>query len=510
MARRFLAPLVLTMAIACGGENENPVSEPAAPLETFPGLMPPEVSQGWPCPPFTEVESTEDRMGDDDGDGITDCQEDVIGSLADSLDSDADGVPDEFELGELLAEDTDDEILDNLFDSDGDDILDIIDPDDDNDLILTIDEDAAPAGNGDGDPTNDDYDGDGEPNYLDDDDDDDLARNDIEDLAGSGPDCLVDGTANDGDPTNDDFDCDGLLNWLDEDDDNDTAVGCEDTVPDGRITAEGALVDDVDGDGNLDPYDPDDDGDGIPTALEDSNGDGNPCNDDNDGDGRADFRDLDEDNDLLDTTVEDLNGNGLVTDDDSDGDGIADYRDDDDDNDGVDSADEGTETLLDTDNDGTPNYLDVDDDGDGCRTSDEDTDGDGDLENDDADADKIPDYLDADSTACAATRFDLQLTGSGFEASEGSRVYVRVSDDMGTPIDGANDVIAAGGFAFTFPLAVQTGGTYVIDYYVDVVVDGVCDAGSDTIYQLTGLTGGASPLEIMTTADSGLIGTCAL
>ncbi|MEN0063111.1 MAG: hypothetical protein AAGA48_13230 [Myxococcota bacterium] len=531
MARRFLVPLVLSITIACGTTDENPVSEQADPLVDFPGLEPPVVLMGWPCPPFQETDSTEDRMDDDDLDGIVDCQEDIIGSNSDSADSDNDGVSDIDELGRLVRQDDDQadaDILDEVLDTDRDGIIDMLDDDDDNDTIPTIMEDAVPAGDGDGSPLNDDFDADGTPNYLDDDDDDDLALVATEDLVGSGAACGGATTANDGNPMNDDFDCDGFPNWIDSDDDGDGAIGCEDSIPDGIIQFDpnpddGVFQsDDVDGDGALDPYDPDDDGDGVLTIDEDFNGNGNPCDDDLDEDGRADFIDLDEDGDDILTLDEDLNGNGLVTDDDSDGDGLANYRDLDDDNDGVETEDElglpnGDGDLpdqpvgVDTDGDGIDDYLDIDDDNDGCPTILEDANQDGDPRND-TDDDGNPFYLLAGVSDCLEDRFDTVLTGTGFDANDGARVYARLSDTAAKPtaLDGGESVIVAGGFTIRFPLTVVSGSTYVIDYYVDVVADGVCLDADDANYQLSGLVAPAATLEVDTTAGVDVTGVCVL
>jgi hypothetical protein len=93
------------------------------------------------------------------------------------------------------------------------------------------------------------------------------------------------------------------------------------------------------------------DNDGIPTALEDANLDGdddpetNPTDSDNDG--IPDYRDEDDDND-----------NVLTIDEDPDPDGNGDIND-----------------ALDTDGDSIPNYLDADDDGDAVLTRLEDEDG---------------------------------------------------------------------------------------------------------------------------------------
>jgi len=71
---------------------------------------------------------------------------------------------------------------------------------------------------------------------------------------------------------------------------------------------------------------------------------------------------------------------------DSDGDSIPDYR----------ENLNGNDTLEDddTDADGIPNYMDDDDNGDGILTIDQDANGNGNLNDDDADNDGTPDYLD--------------------------------------------------------------------------------------------------------------------
>lgn len=93
---------------------------------------------------------------------------------------------------------------------------------------------------------------------------------------------------------------------------------------------------------------------------------------------------VDDDNDGIPTAFEgaDPNGDGDFSDSlDSDMDGIFDYLDDDDDNDNVlteseidnsDGDDDPTTNPMDTDEDGTPDYLDTDDDGDLILTIEED------------------------------------------------------------------------------------------------------------------------------------------
>ncbi len=57
----------------------------------------------------------------------------------------------------------------------------------------------------------------------------------------------------------------------------------------------------------------DDDDDGVSTANEDVNGDGDLTNDDTDGDGIPNFRDNDDDGDGIEPDREDSNGNGIPT-----------------------------------------------------------------------------------------------------------------------------------------------------------------------------------------------------
>ncbi|MBN1219960.1 MAG: transglutaminase domain-containing protein [Anaerolineae bacterium] len=155
----------------------------------------------------------------------------------------------------------------------------------------------------------------------------------------------------------------------------------------------------TDGDDLWNHEDPDDDGDGIPTANEDINGDGNPTDDDTDGDGIPNYLDNDDDGDGVLTIDEDVNGDGDPTNDDTDGDGIPNYLDDDDDGDGVltvneDRNGDGNPTDDDTDDDDIPNYLDDDDDGDGVKTHHEGANSAGSGQ--DTDGDSLPDYLDPD------------------------------------------------------------------------------------------------------------------
>ncbi len=111
-------------------------------------------------------------IADADNDGVVNNDEDVDGD------------------GDVLNDDTDEDLIPNY-----------VDIDDDGDRVRTIDEDV----DGDGNPMNDDTDNDGTANYLDDDDD------------GDGKKTIDEDANNNGDPTDDDTDGDGIPNYLDAD-----------------------------------------------------------------------------------------------------------------------------------------------------------------------------------------------------------------------------------------------------------------------------------------------------
>ena len=115
---------------------------------------------------------------------------------------------------------------------------------------------------------------------------------------------------------------------------------------------------------------------------------------------------VDDDNDGIPSILEDINGNGDLEDDDTDGDGIPNYKDEDDDGDNVptikenpDPNDDGVlDDAQDTDGDGIPDYLDDDDDNDGVITRYEDENLNGNLFDDLASLSIIPRFLDATAT----------------------------------------------------------------------------------------------------------------
>lgn len=123
-----------------------------------------------------------------------------------------------------------------------------------------------------------------------------------------------------------------------------------------------------------------DDNDGIPSELEDIDGDGDLSNDDTDDDGLPNYLDFDDDGDNVPTSTEkpDPNGDGDLSD------------------------------AQDTDEDGIPDYLDDDDDGDGVLTRDEENDDPNENPTDDiTNTDVGADYLNkevAETVAAAAYR----------------------------------------------------------------------------------------------------------
>ncbi|APY11998.1 hypothetical protein BWZ22_12490 [Seonamhaeicola sp. S2-3] len=131
-----------------------------------------------------------------------------------------------------------------------------------------------------------------------------------------------------------------------------------------------------------------------------------------------------DDGDGIDSALEDINGNGDLTDDDTDNDGIPNYKDADDDGDNVLTKDENPDPdgdgdlsdAQDTDNDGIPDYLDADDDGDGVNTRDEETSSqDKNPTNDVTNEDVGPDYLNPDvSNNIPATEYRTHTVSKSY------------------------------------------------------------------------------------------------
>jgi hypothetical protein len=301
-------------------------------------------------PAYLDPDETTDVDADDDGDGLTNGQEALLGTDPQNPDSDGDGLTDAEEAPGGASVDTD-----------GDGAINPLDPDDDGDGILTAteildgnSEGQDPDGDGvdnhldldsDGDGIGDELEGrwdtdqDGSPNYLDLDADGDGA----DDATEGTDDADADGTPDFLDPVDDgpdvDADGDGLTNLEEAGLGSDAYL--EDTdgdgLTDGEEVADGAEHGaDVDADGNPNWLDLDSDGDGSPDEVEgrdtDSDGNGIPdyldpdprFGDDDDADGVINV--LDNCPEKKNPDQEDQDGDGLgdVCDPDADGDGFAD------------------------------------------------------------------------------------------------------------------------------------------------------------------------------------------
>ncbi len=170
---------------------------------------------------YLDINDNDGPKGDADNDGISNADEQRLGSDPNNPDDDGDGVlsiNEAYQGNSPLNQD-----------SDGDGKLDFMDPDDDNDTVPTKDENY----NG-GTPENDDTDNDGTPDYLDTDDDNDglLTRHE---------------NYNSGTPENDDTDNDGVPDYLDTDDDGDGKL-TKDELPDQNGDKDPADAVDSDGD----------------------------------------------------------------------------------------------------------------------------------------------------------------------------------------------------------------------------------------------------------------------
>lgn len=370
---------------------------------------------------------------DSDGDGVTNAQEDALGTSRDSADTDGDGVNDGAEVGGNV---------NAPLDSDGDGIIDalessIVDTDNDGVAAQTDPSNSGPClPNGNSTPClATDTDGDGLTNG-----EEDTLHTDRNDADSDG-DGITDGVEvggnpaqpvdTDGDGISDvlehssvDTDGDGVADSVDLDSDNDG-------IPD-SVEAPNGVPRDSDGDGISDHLDRDSDGDGIPDAFEAGQDGDTPL--DTDSDGIPDYLDQDSDNDGIPDQLE-ANSSGQ----DTDGDGIddaydADSRNESDMNgDGIgDSA-----TLRDLDHDGLPDHLDTDADGDGILDSVE-----AGLTGNDTDGDGIDDAMDPQFTGGTDSDGDGIDDAYVLPDSDGDGVADLL--DLDSDNDGIFDVVEAG------------------------------------------------------------------
>ncbi len=115
-------------------------------------------SDGDEIPNYLDADDSDGPLADPDNDGLTNAQEETLGTDPANPDSDGDGISDSVEVGDP----------ENPVNTDGDDRINALDEDDDNDGVLTVAENYN-----DGTPEEEDTDNDSIPDYLDPDDDGD-------------------------------------------------------------------------------------------------------------------------------------------------------------------------------------------------------------------------------------------------------------------------------------------------------------------------------------------------
>jgi|GEM_PF-1759490 len=403
----------------------------------------------------------DDAAADPDNDGLSNAQEDVLGTDPSDADTDDDGINDGQETGGDASVDlTDTNPLDADSDNDGlsdgseqlgqdglpnsGDETNPLNPDSDSDGLLDGTESGAsapiPAGISDGagvdfagtdsdagsfladadpstttDPTDPDSDNDGLADGL-----EDINANGAVD--GSG---IVGGTnsastpGDETDPNNADSDADGLTDGSEV---NGTGAlsSFGPTDPLDSDTDDGGATDGAEVSAGSDPRSgneeddfPDTDADGITDNLDSAPSD--PCvpnntaiSCDSDGDGLPDGV---EDAHGTDPQNPDTDGDGISDSNeqgDADGDGVPDAAEIDSDNDGIaDIVEIASSPGMppDTDNDGTPDYLDTDSDNDGISDAEEAL-GVATLSGQDSDNDGIDDAIDADVTGGKDANYD--------------------------------------------------------------------------------------------------------
>lgn len=453
-----------------------------------------------PCVP--DANGSVCLAADSDGDGLSNAQEDALGSSRNNPDTDGDGVNDAAEHGGgAQPRDTDgdsvaDALESSIVDSNGDGRNDETDPctpnpghaaclafDSDGDGLTNAQEAAAGT-----DPRDTDTDGDGVNDGI------EVGTNPSSPLD-TDDDGLIDALESSADT-----DGDGQADSADADSDND---GIPDGVEAGSVP--GALRD-SDGDGVPDHLDRDSDDDGLPDAIEAGRSPSTPV--DSDGDGSPDYLDLDSDDDGLPDRLEagvagtdadgdqiddafdaqaipgavDANLDGVadgVGPADTDRDGDADFRDVDSDRDGILDTIEGNVSGVDTDGDGIDDALDtsvtggadanVDGIDDAYEFPDTDRDGIPDFRDLDADNDGLADVVEAgldDADGDALRDSDTSLTADPTDTDgDGIGDFREVDSDN----DGIMDVAEAG----NAPL--DANGDGILDATADADGDGIVD-----------------------------------
>jgi heat shock protein beta len=310
---------------------------------------------------------------DFDNDGLTNEQEDRLGTERYLADTDGDGISDGIEVGDSIA---------HPLNHDNDTRIDALDSDDDNDGLPTIFELKT------------DSDHDGIPDYLDTDSDNDGVPDGEEagmalaDFDNDGIDNHIDSdhTGNkdlNGDGIDDEFQApdrnkNGKPDFLDNtiqyttiqipskniltelEQQTKTPTSIATIAPDAHDTTDqdhDGIPDVIEFKIGTNPLQRDSDNDLVPDAIEIGLIPEYPQ--DTDHDGIIDALDEDDDNDTILTRNEDPNRDGTPVNDDTDNDGVPNYLDANDDGDMIITRDEGS--SLDTDNDGVPDYLDKDD-----------------------------------------------------------------------------------------------------------------------------------------------------
>ncbi len=409
--------------------------------------------------PVIDDAPVDDTDIDSDNDGLTDQEEQDLGTDPTNADTDGDGVSDQEEINQGTLPDNPDTDNDGINDGEDDDpgvVIELVDVDDSSDLPDT-DSDGIP------DVTDTDADNDG----VDDDIERDLGT-DVNQSDSDG-DGITDGQEiqNGTDPVNADTDNDGLGDGLE------IILGTE-------------------------PGSNDSDGDGIPDGEDPS-----PIDDDADDDGLSDY---DEPLYSTDSTNADTDGDGLT-----DGEEVdlgTDPTNTDSDSDGISDGDEvialSNPLAMDSDNDG---ISDGDELAAGTNPTDADTDGDGISDSDEQDAGTDPTNADSDGDGIS-DGIEEEIDNPGEDDEDDDWIGGDQEDELGTDPTNADtdgdgisdsDEVLLG----TNPLSVDTDGDGIND--ADELSLGTdptnADTDGDGINDADELAAGTNPTDADTDGD---------